>query len=96
MRYQVDSQNDQDNHPDKLWSNGLGLGFGFGAQYFLARWFALGLDFWLYKGFFSRRCDFENDGGAEVETCWDMDDDERAAVGVTFTFGLTATFFLGL
>lgn len=57
---------------------------------------ALGLDFWLYKGFFDDWCTYENDSNPRIEACGNMNDDERATIGVVFTFGMTATFFLPL
>ncbi len=93
MRMQLDRENDGPEW-DEAWTNGFGFGFGFGAQYFVHRAVALGLDFWLYKGLFDEYCEYENDGDPREETCWSLDDDERAERGVVFTFGLTATFFL--
>jgi len=94
MRMQVDQENDDVNHVDVVWGNGFALGFGFGAQYFVHRRIALGLDFWLYKGFFSEMCSFENDTDPTEELCWDLTDDDRSGIGVTFTFGANITFFI--
>jgi hypothetical protein len=94
MRIQVDQENDDQNHYDVEWANGFALGFGFGAQYFVHRRVAIGLDFWLYKGFFNEACVLENDLNGSVETCTELDDDGRAGIGVVFTFGLNVTFFI--
>ena len=96
MRMQVDGENNSAAEIDQAWSNGFGLGVGFGAQYFLHPKVALGLSFWLYKGFFDRQCTYENDGDPQTESCGSLDDDERATIGVVFTFGLDVTFFLPL
>jgi len=96
MRAQVDQENDDTNAIDVAWANGFGIGFGFGAQYFVHRKFAIGLDFWLYKGFFREECTYENDGNPTTENCYHLNRDERAAIGVVFTVGLTATFFLSM
>lgn len=96
MRHQIDQENNDVAFIDRAWTNGFGLGIGFGAQYFLHPKVALGLDFWLYKGFFDKWCTYQNDGPIETEACGHLNDDERAEIGVVFTFGLTATFFLPL
>ncbi len=93
MRMQIDQENDN-NEIDVMWANGFGLGIGFGAQYFVHRRVALGLDFWLYKGFFDEACTYENDGASRTEECVDLYRDDRAAIGAVFTFGATVTFFL--
>lgn len=80
----------------RSWSNGFGLGFGFGAQYFVHRSVALGLDFWLYKGFFREGCIVYLDASRRVEVCEHLDPDDRARIGVSFTFGMNVTFFLPL
>ncbi len=94
MRMQFEHENDDNNAADVTWANGFGIGFGFGAQYFVHRRVALGLDFWIYKGFFGETCDYENDGNPTEERCWDHSDDERAGYGVTFTFGANITFYI--
>lgn len=94
MRWQIEQENDRDNEVDVTWANGFAIGFGFGAQYFVHRRVAIGLDFWLYKGFFGEMCNYENDGNPTETLCWDLTDDERAGIGVTFTFGANVTFFL--
>lgn len=94
MRIQIDEENDDNNDIDVRWANGIGLGLGFGAQYFVHRRVAIGLDFWLYKGIFNEICTFENDSNPTTERCGDLHDDERAAMGVVFTVGLNLTFFI--
>jgi hypothetical protein len=95
MRLQLDSENERDTEIDQEWTNGFGLGFGFGAQYFVHRVVALGLDFWLYEGFFEEYCTYEDDGDPREEDCFTLNDHEKAEIGVVFTFGLTVTFFIG-
>ena len=94
MRMQIEQENDDIDDIDVIWTNGFGLGFGFGAQYFVHRKVAIGLDFWLYKGFFNEVCTYENDDDPRDERCGDWTDDERAAIGVVFTFGLNVTFYI--
>lgn len=94
MRFQVEQENDSWSDVDVVWGNAFALGFGFGAQYFVHRRVALGLDFWVYKGFFNEMCSFENDSDTTVERCTDLNDDERSGIGVTFTFGVNITFYI--
>lgn len=96
MRMQIDEDNNDPNEIDRWWTNGFGLGVGFGTNYFVHPKVALGLDFWLYKGFFDEGCTYQNDGNTRTETCGTFSDDERAQIGIVFTFGLSATFFLPL
>lgn len=96
MRMQVDQENNNANVIDVYWTNGFGIGVGFGTNYFLHPKVALGLDFWLYKGFFDEYCTYENDGNPRTEACGTLNDDELAAIGVVFTFGMNFTFFLSL
>ncbi len=96
MRMQIEQENDDRNQIDVAWMNGFALGFGFGAQYFVHRRVAVGLDFWLYKGLFDKAHTYENDGNPTVETSRDMSRSERAAVGVVFTVGAVVTFFIPL
>jgi hypothetical protein len=93
MRWQIEQENDND-EIDVEWFNGFAIGFGFGAQYFVHRRVAIGLDFWVYKGFFGEMCTFENDSDPTDERCGSLDDDERSGIGATFTFGANVTFFI--
>lgn len=95
MRWQVEQENDDNAWVDQEWRNAFGLGFGFGVNYFVHRRVALGLDFWIYKGFANELCDYENDGRDETR-CWEPNDDEHAAIGATFTFGANVTFYIPL
>ncbi len=96
MRQQIDMENQSAADIDRAWSNGFGLGFGFGTQYFVHPKVALGLDFWLYKGFFDEACTYENDGDPREQLCGSLSRHEKAAIGVVFTFGAVVTFFLPL
>lgn len=96
MRIQIDQENDDNNEIDVAWANGFGFGFGFGAQYFVHRLVALGLDFWVYKGFFDEACSYENDDNPTVESCVELDRYDDAGIGVVFTFGVNLTFFISM
>jgi hypothetical protein len=94
MRVQIEQPNNANNEVDVEWASLFGLGFGFGAQYFVHRIIAIGLDFWLYKGFYGRHCTYQDE--TTDEHCWDPDRYERAALGVVFTVGANITFFIPL
>ncbi len=94
MRWQVEQENGRDNEIDVAWANGFAIGFGFGAQYFVHRRIAIGMDFWVYKGFFGEMCTLENDLPRDEEYCVELDDDDRSGFGVTFTFGASVTFYI--
>lgn len=71
------------------WSNAFGFAWGIGAQYFLIRSIALGLDFWLYKPVLTEACS-DSGGGS---SCSDVEDQD--GVGITWAVGFTATFWIG-
>jgi len=71
------------------WTDGFGLAWGAGGLFYVIPRLGLGADFWLYKGIFDKYC-LSGDGG---HSCSDVDNDD---VGITWSVGFTAVYFLGL
>lgn len=89
QRHQLDAS--YEGNSASSWADGFGLGWGFGARYFLFRSFAIGGDFWIYKPIYSSWC--SSSTGKDTD-CKDIDDQD--GVGINWSFGATATFFLPL
>jgi hypothetical protein len=74
------------------WMNGFALGWGFGADYFLGRTFAMGFNFYLYKPWYKKLCIKNGD-----KTCPDLDEPPLNAedqIGIWWTVGFNLTFLL--
>jgi hypothetical protein len=56
----------------------------------------MGLDAWVYKGFFDKWCANDNDSDSSGKTCWKLTDAEQTAIGFIFTAGANLTVFFPL
>lgn len=95
-RLQFEMENDRQGEIDVEWGNSFAVGFGFGVRYFVHPSFAMGLDAWIYKGFFKKWCAKDDDSDSTVKSCWELSDAEQTAIGFIFTAGANLTVFLPL
>lgn len=71
------------------WANGFGLAWGLGALFYLVPRVGIGLDFWLYKGFYDQ--EYWEAGGNRGHS-----DVDQKNVGITWMLGVTGVYFLPL
>lgn len=75
------------------WYDGFALGFGAGVDFFISKWFGVGLEFFIYNPWYDEGCTKWND---QATRCWELTDEDRNDIGVIWSVGFHATFFIGL
>ena len=81
------------NYSYRGWANSIALGFGFGADYYITRNIAVGVNFYLYKPWATTVCTKAEDTDTE---CDDVSDSDQDNIGIIWAINAMATFFLPL
>jgi hypothetical protein len=76
------------------WMDAFGLAFGFGADYYVHKLIAVGLNFWLVKGFYEKACIWDSESNDKV--CDDLSNADKNDIGIVWSLAASATFFFSL
>jgi len=71
------------------WSDGFSLGWGIGAEYYIIKQIGLGLNFELNKPWYTDIC--LEAGGTN---CQDLNQASKDEIGIQWSFGIGAIFFI--